>query len=193
MRPNGTRDHLLSTGLRVLHARGFHACGVQDIVDAAQVPKGTFYSHFDGKEQFGAEVLGRYWEQRASNATAILSDESRAPLDRLKAYFAGKTTDRAAGPFENGCMIGNFSAEMAGDSRLVRERLRSVFAAWTSLIGGCIREAQAGGELRASLDPDTVAAFLIDAFEGAVLRAKVERDGAPLLRFQSIVFSLILT
>jgi TetR/AcrR family transcriptional repressor of nem operon len=193
MRPTGTRDHLLATGLRVLHARGFHACGVQDIVDAAQVPKGTFYSHFDGKEQFGAEVLGRYWEQRASNATAILSDECRSPLDRLQAYFAGKTTDRAAGPFENGCMIGNFSAEMAGDSRLVRDRLRSVFAAWTSLIGGCIREAQAAGELRASLDPDTVAAFLIDAFEGAVLRAKVERDAAPLLRFQSIVFSLILT
>ncbi len=193
MRQSGTRDHLLSTGLRVLHARGFHACGVQDIIEAAQVPKGTFYTHFDSKEQFGAEVLGRYWENRARNATAILSDESRSPLDRLKAYFASKTVERAAGPFENGCLIGNFSAEMAPDSRLVRDRLGSVFAAWTNLLAGCIREAQAAGQLRASLDPDTIAAFLIDAFEGAVLRTKVERDAAPLLRFQSIVFSLILT
>jgi TetR/AcrR family transcriptional repressor of nem operon len=193
MRPTGTRDHLLSTGLRVLHARGFHACGVQDITEAAQVPKGTFYTHFDGKEQFGAEVLGRYWEKRAGNATAILSDESRTPLARLKAYFASKTSERAAGPFENGCLIGNFSAELAGDSRLVRDRLGSVFAAWTSLLSRCIREAQAAGEIRAGLDPDTIAAFLIDAFEGAVLRAKVERDPAPLLRFESIVFSLILT
>ena len=91
MRQNNTRDHLLSTGLKVLHARGFHASGVQDITDAAEVPKGSFYTHFDSKERFGAEVLGRYWEARADRALAILSDESRSPLDRLKAYFASKT------------------------------------------------------------------------------------------------------
>jgi len=193
MRQTGTRDHLLSTGLRVLHTRGFHASGVQDITEAAQVPKGSFYTHFESKEQFGAEVLGRYWEQRASQAIAVLADESRSPLTRLKAYFAAKTQDRAAGPFNRGCMIGNFSAELANDSRLVRDRLGSVFAAWTKLLGNCIREAQAAGELRASLDPDSVAAFLIDAFEGAVLRSKVDRDPTALLRFQSIVFSTILT
>jgi TetR/AcrR family transcriptional repressor of nem operon len=193
MRQTGTRDHLLSTGLRVLHARGFHASGVQDITQAAQVPKGSFYTHFESKEQFGAEVLGRYWEARAGRATAILGDETRSPLERLRAYFASKTTERAAGPFDRGCLIGNFSAEMAGDSRLVRDRLASVFAAWTRLLSTCIREAQTARELRPDLDPDTIAAFLIDAFEGAVLRAKVDRDAAALQRFQTIVFSLILT
>jgi len=193
MRQTGTKDHLLSTGLGVLHARGFHACGVQVVTAAAQVPKGTFYTHFDSKEQFGAEVLGRYWEARAGRATQILGDETRSPLTRLKAYFAAKTTDRVAGPFDKGCMIGNFSAELAGDSRLVRDRLTSILAAWTALLSGCIREAQAAGELRASLDPDTTAAFLIDAFEGAVLRTKVDRDATALTRFNSIVFSSILT
>ncbi len=191
MRQPGTRDHLLSTGLKLLHARGFHASGVQDITQAAEVPKGTFYTHFDSKERFGAEVLGRYWERRADRAIAILGDESRSPLTRLKAYFQAKT--RVSGPFEKGCMIGNFSAEMAGDSRLVRDRLAAVFAAWTQLLANCIREAQTAGELRSSLDADTVAAFLIDAFEGAILRTKVDRDATALLRFETIVFSTILT
>ncbi len=80
----------------MLHARGFHASGVQDITDAAEVPKGTFYTHFDSKERFGAEVLGRYWERRADRALAILSDETRSPMERLKAYFTAKTQgDRA--------------------------------------------------------------------------------------------------
>ena len=48
------------------------------------------------------------------NALAILSDESRSPLVRLKAYFASKT--QVSGPFDKGCLIGNFSAELAGDS-----------------------------------------------------------------------------
>jgi TetR/AcrR family transcriptional repressor of nem operon len=191
MRQAGTRDHLLSTGLKVLHAHGFHASGVQDITDAAEVPKGSFYTHFDSKERFGAEVLGRYWERRADRAIAILGDESRSPLARLRSYFESKT--HVAGPFDKGCLIGNFCAEMAGDSRLVRDRLGAVFAAWTQLLAGCIREAQAAGELRTSLEPGTIAAFLIDAFEGAILRTKVDRDATALLRFESIVFSTILT
>jgi TetR/AcrR family transcriptional repressor of nem operon len=190
MKQGTTRDNLIATGLKVLHARGFHASGVQDITDAAEVPKGSFYTHFDSKERFGAEVLGRYWERRADRALAILSDESQSPLVRLKAYFAGKT--EVAGPFGTGCMIGNFSAELAGESRLVRDRLAGVFAAWTQMLAGCIREAQAAGELRANLDAETVAAFLIDAFEGAVLRTKVDRDGTALRRFEAIVFSTIL-
>jgi TetR/AcrR family transcriptional repressor of nem operon len=191
MRPTATRDRLLATGLKVLHANGFHATGVQDITDAAEVPKGSFYTHFDSKERFGAEVLGRYWEHRADRALAILSDETRTPMGRLKAYFASKT--QVSGPFDKGCLIGNFSAELAADSRLVRDRLATVFAAWTQMLAACIREAQTAGELRPSLDPNTTAGFLIDAFEGAILRTKVDRDASALQRFDAIVFSAILT
>ena len=190
MKQTGTRDHLIATGLKLLHARGFHACGVQDITAAAEVPKGTFYTHFDSKEQFGADVLGRYWEQRASRAQTILSDESRSPLERLKAYFASKA--QVTGPFDKGCMIGNFSAEMAADSRLMRDRLGAVLAAWTQMLATCIREARSAGQLTTDQDPETIAAFLIDAFEGAVLRTKVDRDGTALKRFESVVFSVIL-
>ena len=190
MKQTGTRDHLIATGLKLLHARGFHACGVQDITAAAEVPKGTFYTHFDSKERFGADVLGRYWEQRASRAQTILSDESRSPLERLKAYFASKA--QVTGPFDKGCMIGNFSAEMAADSRLMRDRLGAVLAAWTQMLATCIREARSAGQLTTDQDPEMIAAFLIDAFEGAVLRTKVDRDGTALKRFESVVFSVIL-
>jgi TetR/AcrR family transcriptional regulator, transcriptional repressor for nem operon len=191
-RQGGTRDHLISTGLRVLHAQGFHASGVQDIVEAAAVPKGTFYTHFESKEQFGAEVLGRYWEQRAARTIALLSDESRSPLDRLKAWLDSKIATREAGKNHTGCMIGNFAAELAADSRLVRDRLASIFAAWTTLLATTIQEAVDAGEITAALPPETIAAFLIDAFEGAVLRSKVDRDTVALTRLQTVVFSTLL-
>ena len=197
MRPSDTREHLLATGLRLLHAGGFNATGVQEITEAAGVPKGSFYNHFDSKEQFGADVLGRYWEERASRALALLSDESHTPLQRLNAYFSARrrVAQRAAAgenALDCGCMIGNFSAELSAQSRLVRDRLRSVFAAWTTLLANCIREAQQAGEIASDTDADTLAAFLIDAFEGAVLRMKVDRDPAPLERLEAIVFRKIL-
>jgi TetR/AcrR family transcriptional repressor of nem operon len=191
MKQGTTRDHLLATGLKIFHGGSFHSTGVQDITNAAEVPKGTFYTHFDSKERFGAEVLGRYWERRADRGLAILSDEARSPLERLRAYFESRT--HRSGPFDKGCLIGNFSAELASGSRLVRDRLAGVFAAWTQMLAGCIREAQAAGELRTTLDPDSIAGFLIDAYEGAVLRTKVDRDPTALRRFEAIVFSTILT
>jgi TetR/AcrR family transcriptional repressor of nem operon len=213
MRQSDMRQHLLTTGLRVLHTRGFNGCGVQEITDAASVPKGSFYNHFDSKEQFGAEVLGRYWEERASRALRVLSDESRPPIERLKAYFIEKTgrgvslaadggpsppteapeiVAKRAAAYARGCMIGNFAAELAGQSRLVRDRLGAVFAGWTRLLSSCIKEAQQDGSLSDDTDPETLAAFLIDAFEGAVLRTKVDQDPVALLRFRQIVFTKLL-
>jgi TetR/AcrR family transcriptional repressor of nem operon len=175
-----------------LHQHGFNSTGVQEITDAAGVPKGSFYNHFDSKEEYGAEVLGRYWEQRASRALALLSDESRPPLDRLRAYVMARTSGESGGEFEKGCMIGNFAAELSGQSRIVRDRLATVFAAWTRMLASCIAEAQRSGAMPQALDPDTLAAFLIDAFEGAVLRAKVERNPAPLRRFREVVLNKLL-
>ena len=40
----------------MFHTRGFNGCSVQDIVDAAGVPKGSFYNHFDSKEALGVEA-----------------------------------------------------------------------------------------------------------------------------------------
>jgi len=176
-----------------MHAQGFNATGVQDITQAAGVPKGSFYNHFDSKEGFGAEVLGRFWEDRTARALNVLSDESLTPLARLKAYFAAKARAEPTTTFDRGCMIGNFSAEMAGQSRLVRGRLSAVYAAWTRLLAACIAEAQAAGEIRNPADPEALAAFLIDAFEGAVLRTKVDQDGRALARFEQLIFDSILS
>ena len=48
-RQTGLREHLLSTGLKVLHARGDHACGVQDIVAGPKVLKGSLCTNFESR------------------------------------------------------------------------------------------------------------------------------------------------
>src|SRR5215470_14003251 len=74
VKPN-VREQLLDTGLQVLHERGFNATSVQDITEAAGVPKGSFYNHFESKEALGAEVVLRYLESsnRRRPCSATLS------------------------------------------------------------------------------------------------------------------------
>ena len=47
-KPN-VRQKLIDAGLKTLLAGGFNGVGVQEITDAAGVPKGSFYNHFESK------------------------------------------------------------------------------------------------------------------------------------------------
>lgn len=85
---SNVREQLLDTGLRVLHERGFNATSVQDITEAASVPKGSFYNHFESKEDLGAEVVSRYLES-SKKTQAVLRDPKLSPYARLRKYFEG--------------------------------------------------------------------------------------------------------
>lgn len=177
--------------MQAVHERGYNGCGVQDITDAAGVPKGSFYNHFESKEALGAEVLDRYWQNRGCVALRVLSDESLSPILRLRRYFASLAEGQASSKYRCGCLVGNMSAELSDQSRLVRDRLSSVLAGWTRALETCIREAQRGGEIRADLDARIIAGFLVDAWQGAILRTRVEKDGSALENFQTVVFAAL--
>jgi TetR/AcrR family transcriptional repressor of nem operon len=55
-----------------------------------------------------------------------------------------------------------------------------------------IEESMNAGDLRKDISSKAIAAFLIDSWEGAVLRAKVEQRRAPLDAFLDMAFARIL-
>ena len=191
-KPN-VRDKLLVAGLETMHRLGYNGCSVQDITQAAGVPKGSFYNHFESKEALGAELLDLYWQKAAQASLRILSDEALPPLERLNRYFDALTVSLASLSYEQGCLLGNFGAELSDQSRLVRDRLSSLLAGWTRALECCVRDAQRAGEIRADLDAAVLAAFLVNAWEGTVLRTKVDRDGRAIAQFRTVVFSAILS
>jgi TetR/AcrR family transcriptional regulator, transcriptional repressor for nem operon len=64
-----------------------------------------------------------------------------------------------------------------------RECLAAVFRDWEARTAKCLRAAQASGQIAAGVDCDRYAKFFWIGWEGAVLRAKLERDPAPLDEF----------
>src|ERR1700748_1320892 len=82
-----TRDHLLQIGLRRIRAMGYASTGVKEILDEADVPKGSFYHYFPSKEVFAREVLALYVRGECERAEKILREGKGAPLTRLRRYF----------------------------------------------------------------------------------------------------------
>jgi len=190
-KPN-VRERLLDAGVEIFHRCGFNGCGVQEITEAAGVPKGSFYNHFASKEALGAAVLDRYWQQRAGAVVHILENDEVRPRERLRRHFAAMAASMAKRSYTGGCLIGNLGAELSDHSKLVCERLAAVFAGWTGAVESCIRQAQQEGDIRADCDARVLAAFLINAWEGAVLRAKVDKNAVPFEEFNEVVFGKLL-
>lgn len=182
------KEEIIEAAVKVLHQKGFNATGVQDITDAARVPKGSFYNHFESKEALGSEALERYW-QGALRSLELLKDDGTPPLARLKAYFRKLRDVGHKAKYRPGCMIGNLSIEMSDQSPLIREHLAAILAKWTRAIEECVAEAQIDGSLRRDMDAGAIAAFILNSWEGAVLRTKVDRTGVAFDQFERIVFA----
>ena len=189
-RPN-TREQIVQAGLKCLLERGFNGVGVQDITTEAGVPKGSFYNHFDSKEALGAEIVERYGAN--STRREILTDTSIAPLERLRRHFERLNAVFTDAKFERGCILGNFSAELSGQSDLIRAGLRDLYGRWTADLESAVRDAQERGDVTNRTAAADIAAFLLDAYEGALLRARVERTSRPFERFMQLAFGQILT
>ena len=187
-KPN-VRDRVIRAGLDQFHRAGFNGSSVEDITDLAEVPKGSFYNHFKSKEELAVEVIDRYIEQ---GPHAMLGDTAVPPLKRLKGYFSALAQDFVESGYKRGCLLGNFSSELADHSGLVRQRLEIAFDNWVKRIAGVIKEAQKAGEVDSGLKPEQIAGAVLSAWEGALLRARVAGDAAPLKEFMAVGFGRLI-
>jgi TetR/AcrR family transcriptional regulator, transcriptional repressor for nem operon len=186
------REKLLEAGVGTIRKAGFNGCSVQDITDAAGVPKGSFYNYFESKEALAAAALEYNWNSGSCDQLRILSDASVPPRTRLARYFERMTGELAALNFTCGCLAGNMAAELSDQSKLISDQLALIFNTWTRRVADCIAEAQARGEIAAKADPEILAKFVLNAWEGAVLRARIDKNDRSLKQFLDVLFGQLL-
>ena len=192
-KPNpSTRDNLIRVGMRMFHEAGYSATGIKEITDAAEVPKGSFYNHFDSKEAFGKEVVDFYFAGGLNGLRELLGNERVPPLERLRAFFDARTRSFKANGYVRGCMMGNLSAEVADHSPAIRGQLAVHFRTWSGLFESCIFEAQKSGAIVNRQPAPLLAQFLLNSWEGALLRMRVDKSDAPLKEFVEVVFGSLL-
>jgi len=189
---SSTRDHIIEVGLELMRKHGYGATGLQEILKAAGVPKGSFYHHFGSKEEFTAAVLDRYVALEEEHCRVVLGSTRLAPLRRLRRYFEDliRTAGQSA-PIQ-GCLMGSLSLEIANSSSLLQRCLSSKFTTWQAVITSVLSEATEKGELPKSTSPEMLAGFVLNSWEGALLRSQADRSDNPLKDFLHYIFEELL-
>src|SRR3954467_8505829 len=171
-----TKAVLLEAGKRVFLEKGYNHAGIEAILQAAGVPKGSFYYYFDSKEDFGLRVLDRFADCYKGHLDRHLDDASLSPLERLRSYFEAVCVRLESQQCRNGCLVGNLSQEMADQSEAFRTRLEEIFEVCRDRYAECLKNAQDAGDLSPELDVRVLAEFCLSSWQGAILRAKAARS-----------------
>ena len=188
-----TRDNLIEMGLQHMQETSYCSTGLNQVLVLAGVSKGSFYHYFPSKEEFGSAVLQRYLELEVARATTLLGESKTAPIKRLRRYFEELISVYGPkGAMNGGCLLGNLSQEMANHSDLIQQTLQEGVRIWEVAIDAVLLEAVTRGELPPKAKTMEMASFILNSYEGALLRAKAERSEAPLRLFLQMIFGSFL-
>lgn len=181
---------MVEHGTQLMLRSGYAGTGLVELLQAAGVPKGSFYNHFGSKEAFGVELVERYYAEQDRLLASLLTQTDRRPLERLRSYF-DLLLQRAvdASPQARGCLLGMLALEMAGSSEALRASVSDAFSRWQARVAELLRQAQLAGELAPDQDPQPLAAMLLEGWEGALMRARASRDLDSLRTSLDLAFS----
>jgi TetR/AcrR family transcriptional repressor of nem operon len=186
------RMAVLDRGLAVLHRQGYHATSIDDLVAAADIPKGSFYNYFSDKEGFALEAVRHYTLMSLEFHARFLNDPDLTPKDRVVRLFKGMADHNIrVNRFGMGCLLGNLALELSDGSDLIRKEIWNSFLEIRKGIAVQIRLGHDAGEIPLDRTAEELADTILDAWQGALLRMKVEKSGRPLKRFSRLLALLL--
>lgn len=176
---HSTKQRLIEEGLRMMLQQGYSSLGLQALLEAAGVPKGSFYHHFKDKEDFALQVIDAYTSGVHTVLDACVTDTTRPPLDRIR-YFFNQVEQSYRREGYLGCLMGGLGQELSGVSDVFRAKIEGCFTSIAGRLRICLDAAKADGAIPPGCDTTLLANLLVDCWEGAALRSRLNRSPMPL-------------
>jgi TetR/AcrR family transcriptional repressor of nem operon len=172
------RQLILDNGRRLMAGKGFSAVGLNEILSATGVPKGSFYHYFGSKDAYGEALLESYFVDYLADLDGSLARPGTM-ADRLMGYWRHWQETQSFSDYQGRCLAVKLGAEVTDLS----EAMRSALHRGTSAVIDRLRRAVVVGVSEGSLSIDgnaeDVARSLYQIWMGASVMAKIVRTTQP--------------
>lgn len=168
-------EKVLDAAMCVFWRKGYEGASYADLVAAAGVERPALYSAFGNKEALFLKALERYNAVHLDYLPAAMA----LPTAREVAWrmLCGAVELNTRFPDRTGCLGINGALAVSDEAEPVRRALAEYRAAGQAQLRQRFERAQAEGDLPATADPATLAAFVMTMTQGIAVQAKagVER------------------
>ena len=173
------RSHILATGQRIMAGKGYSAVGLNEILTAAGVPKGSFYHYFGSKDAFGVAMLENYFDDYVAGIDRTMNEPGLTMAQRLMNYWAQWQAAQSFQDCQGRCLAVKLGAEVADLSEPMRLAMRRGTEAIVGRLADAIAAGVVEGSLATSADPAQLARTLYQLWLGASVMVKIERGTEP--------------
>ncbi len=169
------KEKLLDTAQHLMLAKGYTATSVEEICEAANLTKGSFFHYFASKEDLGKAVLDRYVVSMFHLVRAAPFMKKKEPLLRLYGYIDFMIEVSKDPARRSGCLLGNFAQVLTDTHPEIRTQCAAHFHLWADMLKQELDAAKAMHKVK-GLDTGSLADHFISLFEGSLMLAKTRQD-----------------
>ena len=175
------RQHILDQGKAIITRKGFAGVGLNEILSAAAVPKGSFYHYFKSKELFGEAMLADYVQGYLAEMDVVLGQPGQSAARSLMDYWASWTSESLDGSgCDCRCLVVKLSSEVADMSEPMRMTLLDGTNRIIARLALAIGQGRVDDSLPSVTDPAHMATTLYQLWLGAAMLTKLRRDDSAL-------------
>lgn len=181
-----SEEVVIDKAIEVFWAKGFEAASTEDLLEAMQIGKGSFYNSFTGGkkelfqkslDQFSNKAMTRFRKQVA---------QSENPLEEIRLFFRSIAYDRKQAHLK-GCFLGNTIAELALVEQDLKGKAVNLLKELENLFFEVLVQAKKSGQLKSKEDPQVLATSLITFWNGISITRRMYPDATvlePLINLQ---------
>jgi TetR/AcrR family transcriptional repressor of nem operon len=169
-----SKTRILQAALRVIRAKGYTATRVEDLCAAAGVTKGSFFHHFDSKEELAIEAAA-YWDELTAGFFQSAEYHARPTArERLLAYIDLRKALLTGDLPEFTCLVGTMAQELYQTEPAIRDACARSIGGHAQTLEADIAEAMRDCDLRPEWTAESLALHTQAVIQGAFIVAKAK-------------------
>ena len=175
------RERIFRAAIQLFARKGYAETTVEDITNAADVGKGTFFNYFPSKEH----TLAAFGQFQIAKVQAA-ADAAKSTTLPIQVFLRNLTLDVLSEPAQNPMIVrALLQANLSSDP--VRHVMRDIHTKATALLGQIVEVGQQRGEIRKDISPMDIAQVLRQSLLGAMLIWSLFGDGSLENRVENVL------
>ena len=173
------RQTILDTAQSIVGAKGFSAVGLNEILQAADVPKGSFYHYFHSKDAFGVVLLDTYFDHYVQGMAQLFDAPGLSQRAKLMRYWQCWIDNQTGCTDAGKCLAVKLGAEVSDLSEPMRLALDRGTSRTIALLADAIGRGVEDASLTVTQAPQSLAHSLYALWLGTSVMSKITRTSAP--------------
>ena len=170
-----SKAKFLDAALRVIRAKGYTATTIEDVCEVAGLTKGSFFHHFDSKEELAIAAADHFAAMADELFATAPYQRAADPLDRLLGYVDFRIDILQGALPEFTCLLGTMVQEVYQTHPAIRAACDEHLSAHAAALARDIAQAKARHAPRARWSAESLAVFTQAAIQGAFVLAKARQ------------------